>query len=234
MTSLQGKRTVIVGLAAVCAVAVVGATTLSQMLSQSPVIAPEVTQEEPAKPAGFSVPDATPAGCWEVRLSDAALSARWVEHCDPAGAGTPGTHAWREGVIRLPGAAGAVPKMDHAQAQAEFSEDLALAGAGALLFLPISAAGAGYYVAAWAQPLGAAEAADDAEAADGAPAPVTRGYQVGRYGAPPASVLTPAGRIYLRAEYSPRRAAQPEPFPAEDAASSVLDEPQAPAGMPTT
>jgi hypothetical protein len=194
---------------AVCAVAVVGAATLSEMFSQPQVIAPEAKQEEPAKPAGFSVPESKPAGCWEITLANDALSARWRSMCEASAADVKlGAHSWREGVIRLPGTAGEEPRMARAHAESEFSEELALQGEGALLFLPSAASGAGYYVAAWA-------ASDDGEESDAniaadsdepQPVRVSRGYQVGRYGAPPASVNTPAGRVYLRAEFSPRRA----------------------------
>jgi hypothetical protein len=204
------------------------------MLSQPPVIAPEAKQEEPAKPAGFSVSESKPAGCWEVRLAAGALSARWLAVCEASTADVKlGARSWHEGVIRLPGAAGEEPQMTRAQAESEFSEELALQGEGALLFLPSAASGAGYYVAAWAAP--ATDEADDADVDDEPPRPVHRGYQVGRYGAPPASVQTPGGRVYLRAEFSPRRAelrdAQPEPVAEPVAAERQGSGPSAP---PTT
>lgn len=234
MTSLPGKRTALVGLLAVCAVAVVGAATLSEMLSQPPVIAPEAKQEEPVKPAGFSMPESKPAGCWEASVAANALSARWLSVCEASAADVKlGAHSWREGVIRFPGAAGEEPQMTRAQAESDFSEELALQGKGALLFLPSTALGAGYYVAAWAAP--AADEDDDADVDDEQPRPVRRGYQVGRYGAPPASVQTPVGRVYLRAEFSPRRAelrdTQLEPV-AEPAAAERQE--SAPSAPPTT
>jgi hypothetical protein len=236
VTSLQGKRAVIASLVAACAVAVAGAATLSEVLSQQPVIAPEATQGAPAKPAGFPLPELKKAGCWEVTLADTELSARWVAECGDLPPVKLGVQPWRAGVLRLPGV-GAEPLLAHVQAQATISGELAQRGEGALLFLPITAAGAGYYVAAWSVTEGgdAQEAEPDADV-EPAAAPATQGYQVGRYGTAPVSVLTPAGRVYLQPDFAPHRAlARNAALELESAEAPAVDsEPAATgAGEPT-
>lgn len=177
---------------------------MSDVLSQQPLIAPEVTQEEPASPAGFSVVEPKAAGCWEITLDDVQLTARWVAACDAPPVRL-GAHGWRAGVLRLPGTESDPPRA-HAQVQATLSSELAQRGEGALLFLPIAKSGAGYYVAAWAAP--EERDAPDSEQADVEPSapPAARGYQVGRYGTAPVSVLTPVGRVYLQPDFAPHRA----------------------------
>ena len=227
MTALQGKRAALALAVAACAVAVAGAATLSDVLSQRPVIAPEVTQEEPAVPAGFSSPEIKTAGCWEVKLAEAELSANWVPACPDNPPAVLGVHAWRAGVVRLPGVPGAEPAMARAQVQSSLSEELAQHGEGALLFLPTTAAGAGYYVAAWS-----VSDASDESAEDGSrPAPKQlRGYQVGRYGAPPVSMPTPGGRVYLQPDFAPRRALAQNA--AQELDPQVAPEAQEPASEP--
>jgi hypothetical protein len=207
---------------------------LSDVLSQQPVIAPEVTQEEPASTAGFSLSEPKKAGCWEVALASEGLSARWLATCD-APAVVLGPHHWREGIVRLPGAEGVEPLLSRAQAAAVLSDELAQRGEGALLFLPTTEAGAGYYVAAWSV-TGERDAthADNDEPAS-TPA---RGYVLGRYGAAPVSVLTPAGRVYLHPDFAPGHAlannATQELEPSGPAQPASEPDESAGAGEPTT
>jgi hypothetical protein len=88
--------------------------------------------------------------------------------------------------------------MSWAQAHVEMSRELAQHGSGALLYLPVNSDGSGYYVAAWA--LGTTAGDEDSD-----PAPASkRGLTVGVYGAPPTSVVTPAGRVYFNTDLSPK------------------------------
>ena len=200
MTSLQGKRAAFALAVAACAVAVAGAATLSDVLSQRPVIAPEVTQGEPAKPAGFPLPELKKAGCWEVTLADSELSARWVSECGDLPPAKLGAHPWRPGVLRLPAAADLAPPEAHIVNHAALSGDLAQRGEGALLFLPSAASGAGYYVAAWSV---LRESDDEDDAAEPLVPRHARGYQLGQYGTAPVSVSTPSGRVYLQPDFAP-------------------------------
>lgn len=239
MTSLQGKRASIAFLMAASAVAVAGAATLGDVLSQQPVIAPEATQEEPAVPAGSSVVQSKTAGCWEVTLAGTGLSARWIPTCANLPPVKPGARPWRAGVVRLPGVDSA-PATAHAHLRSAMSAELAQSGEGALLFLPVTAAGAGYYVAAW-------HVFDDdpaqvvaSDVGEPRASRSTRGYQVGHYGTAPVSVQTPAGRVYLQPDFAPRHALGNNAFdelvpadhgePADPSGESVAT----PAGEPTT
>jgi len=228
VTSLQGKRAITAGVVAVCAVVITGCATLSYLLGDSPVRAPKVKQEEPASPAGFSLPGKAHPGCWELTVTDSELAARWVAGCDAPG--TLGDLPWPSGVVRLPTDGDAAPPMALAQAQATLSAELAQSGLGALLYLPANAAGGGYYVAAWSS---------DDEAEDSEDAPVPRGLRIGRYGAPPSSIVTPAGRVYLSPELSPKRVVaapeihQPDQDSAEPPATLETDD-QAEAPPTTT
>ncbi|WP_157657700.1 hypothetical protein [Burkholderia ubonensis] len=204
MTSLQGKRAVIAGLVTVSLVVLAGGVALSSMLKQQPAKTAKVTKEEPANPAGSSIPAPAP-GCWDVALNNGVeLVATWVSECSAAAPAILGDQAWPQGTIRLPALSSKEPPMAQAQLRAVLSEDLAQHGAGAMLYLPANSDGSGYYVAAWAK--------EEAPAEEAATAPgVQRGLQVGLYGAPPTSVATPGGRVYLSTEFSPRgRPAGPE------------------------
>lgn len=197
MTSLQGKRSVIACLVTACVVVVLaGGATLSYMLKQQPVMTPKVKQEEPANSAGSSVPEKAP-GCWDVAVNNGAeLVATWVPECPAAAPATLGDLPWPQGVIRLPVFSNKEPAMAQAQPRMVMSDELAQHGAGAMLYLPANTDGSGYYVAAWA----VEEESDDEAAA----ATVKGGVQVGLYGAPPTSVATPGGRVYLSREFTPQ------------------------------
>lgn len=201
MTSLQGKRAVIAGLVTACAVAVAGVASLSNALGKQPVIVAKGIPEGPTNSVGSSLPANTVSGCWEVALAGNALSAHWLTACDRAGPAPLGDQPWPDGTLRLPATAGVELVMAQVDVHAILSEELAERGTGALLFLPASASGAGYYVAAWTKP-------SDADNADGAEL-VGRGIKVGLYGGAPYSVVTPAGRVYLTPEFSPRRTLAP-------------------------
>jgi hypothetical protein len=171
---------------------------MSSELSKNPPIAitKQVRQVEPALVAGSSVP-VIPTGCWEVAAnSDTELSATWIPACTQLTPAIYGNQAWPQGVLRLPALAAGQPPMDHAQPHVVLSEVTAQHGTGGLLYLPVSADGTGYYVAGWRQ----TEEPDD----EAPPVTVTRGIQIGIYGAPPTSLSTPGGWVYLSAEFSPR------------------------------
>ena len=200
MTSLQGKRTVIAALVTACTVVVMAGVFMSYKLNKNPpfAIATQVTQEEPATTAGSSVPVLT-TGCWDVAITnDTDVAATWIPACAGAPAVTLGEQPWPQGVVRLPAWSKGEPPMSWAQAHVEMSRELAQHGSGALLYLPVNSDGSGYFVAAWAL-----EATVGDEDSDPAPA-VKRGLSVGVYGAPPTSVVTPAGRVYFNTDLSPK------------------------------
>ncbi len=138
-------------------------------------------------------------GCWQVQLQDAdqvELSAQWLPVCPPAA--KPTTES-SEGVLPtepfyLSGWAPGTPLMAQARSAVVLSE--AFAGvedvAAGMLYLPATEDGRGYYVAAWVQVGDAGEQLS--------------GLKVGRYGAPPPSINTKGGRVYLD---SPWSAAEP-------------------------
>jgi hypothetical protein len=198
---------------------------MSHELSKNPplAIAKQVRQGEPAITAGSSVPVVLPTGCWDVTAnSDNELSATWVAACTQVPPAKYGNQDWPQAVLRLPALAAGQPPMDHAQPHVVLSEVTAQHGAGGLLYLPVSADGTGYYVAGW-------QTTDDSDDED-APAAGKRGIQIGLYGAPPPSVATPGGRVYLSAEFSPRAwstaSKAEEPAAVEDAHSEGdTDEP---------
>lgn len=201
MTSLQGKRTVIAALVTACAVVATAGAFMSYQLNRNPpfVIATQVKQAEPATTAGSSVP-VLQTGCWDVALSnDTELNATWVPACEGAPPVALGEQPWPQGVVRLRALGPGEPPMSWAQPHAEMSRELAQHGTGALLYLPANSDGSGYYVAAWS--IGAS--ADDEEPATA----VKRGLTVGVYGAPPSSVATSTGRVYLNTDLSPRKMA---------------------------
>ncbi len=198
MTSLQGKRTVIAALVTASVVVVVAGAVMGHVLSKNPpgAMARQVKQEEPASLAGSSVP-ALPTGCWEVAASsDTELNATWITACPQVPPATYGNQPWPTGVLRLPALAAGTPPMDHAQPHIALSDTTAQHGLGGLLYLPVSADGTGYYVAAWQ----VVAASDDEET----PPTVNRGVQVGIYGAPPTSIAIPGGWVYLNADFSPK------------------------------
>lgn len=196
MTSLQGKRAVIAGLVTASLVVLAGGAALSSMLKQQPAKTAKVTKEEPANPAGSSIPTPAP-GCWDVALNNGVeLVATWVSECSAAAPAILGDQAWPQGPIRLPALSSKEPPMKQAQLRAVLSEDLAQHGAGAMLYLPANSDGSGYYVAAWE--------VVESQADEDATQVQKRGLQVGLYGAPPTSVATPGGRVYLSTEFSPR------------------------------
>jgi hypothetical protein len=218
VTSLQGKRTVIAALVTACVVVVAAGAVMSHVLSKNPplAIAEQVRQGEPAVIAGSSVP-VVPTGCWEVvPNSDTELSATWIPACTQVPPAKYGNQDWPQATLRLPALAAGQPPMDHAQPHLVLSEVTAQHGTGGLLYLPVSADGTGYYVAGW-------QTADESDEAD-APAAGKRGIQIGLYGAPPTSVSTPGGWVYLSAEFSPRTwssaSKAEEPASAEDAHSA--------------
>ena len=183
------------GLVTASLVVLAGGAALSSMLKQQPAKTAKATKEEPAIPAGSSIPAPAP-GCWAVTLNNGVeLVATWVPEC-PAAAPAPfGDQALPQGTIRLPAFNSKEPPMAQAQPRAVQSEDLAQHGAGAMLYLPANTDGSGYYVAAWA--------VEEAPTEEDAAPVVKSGLQVGLYGAPPTSVATPGGRVYLSPEFSP-------------------------------
>lgn len=218
MTSRQGKRTVIAALVTASVVVVVAGAVMSHVLSKNPpvAIAKQVSQGEPATTAGSSVP-VIPTGCWEVvPNSDTELSATWIPACAQVAPAKYGNQGWPQAMLRLPALAAGQPPMDHAQPHLVLSEVTAQHGTGGLLYLPVSADGTGYYVAGW-------QTSDESDESDAPPAG-KRGIQIGLYGAPPTSVSTPGGWVYLSAEFSPRTwssaSKAEEPESAEDAQSA--------------
>ncbi|KVP16809.1 hypothetical protein WJ84_00620 [Burkholderia ubonensis] len=179
-----------------CVVVLAGGAMMSYLLNKQPVKSPKVTTEEPAKFAGSSIPVKSP-GCWDVTLDNGVeLVATWNPDCPGAAPATLGDQPWLQGTIRLPALSNKEPAMAQAQPRMQLSEELAQHGVGALLFLPANTDGSGYYVAAWAVD---EESEDEAAARN-----VKRGLQVGLYGAPPTSVATPGGRVYLSREFAPQ------------------------------
>jgi hypothetical protein len=198
VTSLQGKRTVVAALVTACSVVVTAGAFMSYQLNKNPplAIAAQVKQVEPAVVAGSSVP-APPTGCWDVSISnDTELAATWARDCADAPPVSTGEQPWPRGVVRLRALGAGEPPMAWAQPRAVLSQELAQHGTGALVYLPANSDGSGYYVAAWSL----AGSTDDEESA----VAVKRGITVGVYGAPPTSVATPSGRVYLNTDLSPR------------------------------
>ena len=198
--TFKGKRAVIAGVVTACVLTLGGAATLAHRLLSYPTqSAPHPEIKEEPDIAGSSI--LVVLGCWEVTTQGAAVMARWSSQCTDVTAAPHGEVPWPEGVIRLPALGPGEPPMGRAQTHAVLSEELALEGEGALLFLPAKADGSGYYVAAWAT-----ETIPNHGSLDETLEPETvrkHGLVIGRYGAPPPSIATPAGRVYLSRDWTP-------------------------------
>lgn len=185
MTSPQGKRVIIASAVVTCLVAALGGVALNYVAGP-PDKAAQVSKEEPTLSVGSSVAAPAP-GCWTVALTnDTELSATWAPTCPGVPKVTLGPREWLTKPLQLPALSLAPPALTQAQTRAVISEEQALHGAGAMLFLPASADGSGYYVAAWV-----ADHADDSDE------PTPKGLQLGLYSAPPTSVAVPHDRVYL-------------------------------------
>lgn len=201
--TFKGKRAVIACVVAACVLTLGGAATLGHLLRSYPA-QPNPRSESKEEPAvtGSSLP--VILGCWEVLAQGTGLSATWVPECPELPEVKQAELAWPEGIIRLPALEPGSPPMERAQTQSTLSEELALEGEGALLFLPAKADGSGYFVAGWATettPTPRETASEEAELED---EPVRKqGLIIGRYGAPPPSIATPAGRVYLSRDWTP-------------------------------
>lgn len=149
----------------------------------------------------------TRMGCWRVRGELTGLSAHWEFPCSVALGAVqkfPLELGWPEEGITLPAMEPGVPETSHQKVEAEMSALTAAKGKGALLYLPATRDGRGYYVAGWA-------------------AESTRGWTVGTYGTYPCSVQTPAGRVFFAEEFKPKPAARrvPRPQPVEEDTDEV-------------
>lgn len=88
--------------------------------------------------------------------------------------------------------------MRNAQTEVDLSETVAQFGKGALLYLPTGADGSGYFVAGW-----------QADPSEGPQTGIPKGIEIGRYGAPPLSIQTPAGYVYLTQDFAPKFRREP-------------------------
>lgn len=196
--SRTAKRAVIA-----CAVAALfslatATAVLNHVLSQQVVQRHDKPKTEPAEPAGSSIPPVVTKGCWELRASnDYQLSATWLSACASVAEPPSSELEWPQGVIRLPAFTEKEPLMTKAVTQATLTDELALEGAGAMLYLPANENGGGYYVAGWVVE---ADADPDSEETG---TTIQRGLVIGRYGSPPPSVAVPSGRVYLSKEFTP-------------------------------
>lgn len=137
---------------------------------------------EPAKPAEARL------GCWQLEsTAPGAVSALWLDQCPDATNPTlsAGEYPLPTAPVYLSAWAHGTPKMQWAQQAVELREELSgmedtQAG---LLYLPATADGRGYFVAAWSQVTAEGEE--------------RTGIKVGYYGAPPTSVDTSAGRVFM-------------------------------------
>lgn len=201
--TFKGKRAVIACVVAACVLTLGGAATLGHMLISYPTQPnpPLESKEEPAV-SGSSLP--VILGCWEVLAQGTGLSATWLPECPELPEVKQAEIAWSEGILRLPALEPGTPPMKRAQTQATLSEELALEGEGALLFLPAKADGSGYFVAGWATETTPTPGEPASEEDELETETVRKqGLIIGRYGAPPPSIATPAGRVYLSRDWTP-------------------------------
>lgn len=194
------KRAVIAFAVAALFSLAAAAAVLNHVLSQQVIQRHDAHKEKPAELAGSSIPPVVTKGCWEVRASnDYQLSATWLSAC--AGVTDPptGEIEWPHDVIRLPAFTDKEPLMTRALTHATLTDELALEGAGAMLYLPANESGGGYYVAGWVVESDADEESEDAGTT------IQRGLVIGRYGSPPPSVAVPSGRVYMAKEFTPQQ-----------------------------
>ncbi len=204
MTSLKSKRAILPAIGVALVVAIVAEVKLARTAAASrPINAEPVPVEQPAEVVESR---SLTVGCWEVSGTDGSeLRAVWVANCPDATAPELGAGTWPVSTFRLPAREPGEPSVRQAVTQARMSPDLAVTGQGAMLYLPISDQ-SGYYVAGWSLKTAHSERAED-----GTVDKVTvsrRGTVLGLYGAPPTSVATPHGRVYLSEEFSPHRFAR--------------------------
>lgn len=227
MTFRKGHRVAHFGVATACLVvlAINAAFVIPRQNSVANTV--KVTKATPVESTGVALSPAG-TGCWEVTLNRSSeLTSIWVPECPATQPALLGERPMQPEVLRLPALSSGEPPMAQAQPRAVMSADLAQRGAGALVYLPASPNGAGYYVAAWA----IEEPASNPEL----PTMVKSGLQVGIYGAPPSSVMTPAGRVYLNSELSPRGRQFSTDVVLHDAdGPDDLDDPQAQVDAPDT
>jgi len=194
---MPGKRLVILGLSLVATASVIAGVMLGLRLQQELRQAHPDFVGEPFKPVSTLQAPATPPGCWEVAiLEETTLFATWLASCPTEKAAQLGELPWLEKPIHLPGLEAGLPALATAQTEATLSPELAEEGEGALLFLPANSKGDGYYVAAWQVEDPSEDESEDVE--------ITNGIVVRRFGAPPPSVPTPAGRVYLARKWTPQ------------------------------
>ncbi|MDN8079061.1 hypothetical protein [Burkholderia multivorans] len=218
MISLHGKRAIIVG-AVVALGAVLAAGTAINLLLTPPhfEVSPQGTKEAPAQSAGASASAPLPApGCWAVSATDTTLKAMWEPVCSAPPVIGSVVQGWPTNTLRLPASTtDGTPDMRTAQTEVALSSDVAQFGEGALLYLPTGADGSGYYVAGWRA---------DSSAESSQPG-IRKGIEIGRYGAPPLSIETPSGYVYLTPEFAPKRHQAMQRHSDDEDPANTSDEP---------
>ncbi|MBU9199820.1 hypothetical protein KTD31_00205 [Burkholderia multivorans] len=148
--------------------------------------------------------------------TDTTLKAMWEPVCSAPPVIGSVVQGWPTNTLRLPASTtDGTPDMRTAQTEVALSSDVAQFGEGALLYLPTGADGSGYYVAGWRA---------DSSAESSQPG-IRKGIEIGRYGAPPLSIETPSGYVYLTPEFAPKRHQAMQRHSDDEDPANTSDEP---------
>lgn len=185
-------------------IATVGGLALGHQLNKHTIGSKQGVRAPVRNPEETLLTAASPAinGCWQVAGSadHRELAAVWHSRCPGEPLTELDERPWLTESVYLPAQVPGDPSMAQARTHAVMESDLALTGTGALLYLPV-ADHSGYYVAGWE--VATSKIEKDADGDRVRATTTRRGVVIGRYGAPPPSVPTPTGRVFLSKDFSP-------------------------------